>query len=66
MGVINLYLSINRKKHIDDLKNKMEKYVLPDKEFSGKTLSDITRGDIIDLMQRLAREPSDKIPGRDR
>lgn len=50
------------KKHVEDIKSKMETYVFPDKEFSTKTLSDITRGDILDLMQRLSRKHSDKIP----
>ncbi len=49
------------KKHCEDMKSKMEKYIFPD-PLSNKELCDITRGDVIDLQQRLARKYPDIVP----
>jgi integrase len=48
-------------RYSQDLKEKLEKYVFPD-SFCDKTLSEISRGDVIDLKQRMASRNPDRIP----
>ena len=58
---LKLYGRHYGKKHIEDLKSKLERFVYPD-PISSKGITDIIRGGIFDLQRRLARQNPDIIP----